>query len=69
MLRDYYGRIIGLPTDHQFQPDFDGPDDDEEEDDDDGDLTRCECVTGCEDDRSIDYLEQSPETGHFPHDA
>ena len=42
---DYYGRFQHLPTDH---PDNDIDFDDEDEAYDDGDLTRCECVTGCE---------------------
>jgi hypothetical protein len=40
---DYYGRFLHLPADH---PDNNEGFDDEA--DDDGDLTRCECVTGCE---------------------
>jgi hypothetical protein len=46
---DYYGRFIHLPADHP-----DNYTDDEydygADDDDDGDLTKCECVTGCEPD-------------------
>ena len=46
MLRDYYGRIIGLPIDH---PDNDAPQDDD-------DLTQCEFVTDCEDFLEIEAI-------------
>ena len=47
---DYYGRSLHLHADH---PDNLEGFDDEDEDFDDGDLTRCECVTGCEQDAEV----------------
>jgi hypothetical protein len=61
---DYYGRILGLPPDHTDKDEGIEAD----EDFDDGDLTRCECVTGCElsdedvaaMDDVLDYVEYEP---------